>query len=298
MTTVAEAIASTTAKLIDAGIDRREARFEARIIVRHAMGYSVEKLLANQRTLLDFSNESALDALLIRRLKREPLAYILGETEFFGINLKVDSRVLIPRPETETLIEHSIKFIRQNDITNPRVCDIGTGSGNIAIAVALEVPDAHIVAIDFSRAALDVATKNARINDISEDRISFEKIDVNDIQTCLIGDFDVVLSNPPYIRSASLSKLEPEVSQWEPSSALDGGDDGMATLAPVIECLPTLFSERKPSAAFIEIDPPVVAACLALACKSMPDADVELLRDLAGLDRFIAITQKLTIANG
>ncbi|MCY4474487.1 MAG: peptide chain release factor N(5)-glutamine methyltransferase [Chloroflexi bacterium] len=284
MPTVAEAIRTTTSKLLNAGITPDDAPIEARTILRHACGLTQEKLLAGHADQLSETAIQELDRLLIRRTTREPLAYILGEREFYGRTFRVDRRVLIPRPETETLIDLCTDFVEHNNVAQPKICDIGTGSGIIAITLAKQLPNANITAADIDVEALEIAKTNATHHSVN---IQFAVEDAT--RTVARGDFDIIVSNPPYIQTHTLGDLQPEVRDWEPRQALDGGTDGMNILRPLIHSLPELLRKKGPTAAFIEIAPPVVAFCLEIARQSLPDAEIRIHRDFAGLERFLVI---------
>lgn len=154
---------------------------------------------------------------LRKRAEHVPLQYIVGETEFMGLKFKVNSSVLIPRQDTETLVEEALKVIKPG----MRVLDLCTGSGCVIVSILHNVTDVEGYAVDISKQALNVAKENARLNDVS---VMFEPSDLFDHVT---GTFDVIVSNPPYIRSSEIVKLMPEVQSFEPMEALDGKEDGL-----------------------------------------------------------------------
>ena len=156
---------------------------------------------------------------LRRRINGEPIQYILGKTEFMGLEFKVNQDVLIPRPETEILVETALNF------TSSKILDIGTGSGCIAVSLAKFLPQAKIFATDISRKALDIAWENARLNDV-EKRIDFICADLFNGCESLTGSCDLIVSNPPYVRREAIKRLAAEI-QYEPLSALLGGRDGL-----------------------------------------------------------------------
>jgi len=171
------------------------------------------------RPLVD-SERNAIRPLVTRRREREPVAYILGHRDFYGRRFIVTPDVLIPRPETETLVEHALRCIPQDDAC--RVLDVGTGSGAIAVTIAAERPRAIVTATDISEAALKVASKNAERLDVA-DRIRFERAD-------LLSDaeqYDLIVSNPPYIASSDMEALQAEIREHEPVAALEAGEDGL-----------------------------------------------------------------------
>ena len=154
---------------------------------------------------------------LKKRAEHVPLQYIVGETEFMGLKFKVNSNVLIPRQDTETLVEEALKVVKQG----MRILDLCTGSGCIIISILHNVTDVEGYAIDISKQALNVAKENAKLNDVS---VMFERSDLFDNVT---GPFDIIVSNPPYIRTEEIVKLMPEVQTFEPMEALDGKEDGL-----------------------------------------------------------------------
>ena len=260
-----------------------EAETEARLLVQHAAGLDATAFLTTLDSRFPECQRKTLADLLDRRAGREPLAYLLGSKEFFGREFDIDARVLIPRPETEMLVELAAEFAASASHSRLNIADIGTGSGVLAITLAAEIPDAVVTAVDIDQNALDVARLNAGKLGVSE-RVRFVHAHLNELSGTR---FEVVVSNPPYIRSSALRDLEPELS-FEPVQALDGGDDGLAVLGPLIESLPNVLAIGA-SAAFIEIDPPVAAVTARQAAEVLPGSRVEVYRDLAGLDRCLAI---------
>ena len=253
-------------------------------MLRSACGITQEQLLANYSDELPATAANCLEHLLSHRASREPLAYILGEKEFYGRNFQVDRRVLIPRPETELLIELCTQFTEHHHLEQPRICDIGTGSGVIAITLAHEIPNSRITATDISEDALELASSNAKSHDVN---INF--VNNNATEPQIHCHFDIVVSNPPYIKSSALETLQPEVRDWEPRQALDGGPNGMDVLQPLIESLQNLLRKNGPTAAFIEIDPPVAQSCLETARAAVPDAEIQIHLDFAGLERVLVV---------
>ena len=189
-------------------------------------------LYSGDRSLTERQREQ-FDQMQARKLSGEPLQYILGHCEFMGIKLRVDKRVLIPRPETEIMIEEAIKEIHRTWKNQPvDILDVGTGSGNIAIALAKE--GANVTTIDISPDALDAARVNAQYNRV-EDKISFVCQDMETFLRQAIQDkqaFHVIVSNPPYIATSQLARLPKDVQQ-EPKIALDGGEDGLKYLRQI-----------------------------------------------------------------
>jgi release factor glutamine methyltransferase len=193
-------------------------RRDAELLLGACLGLDRVGLYLHFDRPLEASELAAFRALLVRRARREPLQYILGETEFWSLPLAVSPAVLIPRQDTEVLIEEALRVA-----TGGRVLDVGTGSGAIAIALASEWRDARVVALDICPRALQVAAGNARRHGVAA-HIRFVEADLALLPE---GPFDLIVSNPPYIPRADLDGLMPEVRDFEPRRALDGGDDGL-----------------------------------------------------------------------
>jgi release factor glutamine methyltransferase len=218
---VGELLGSCIERLRRCGIPDPE--ISARLIIqKHLKKTPVQMQLAY--------NESVAPELVIRvesditrRIERYPLQYILGEVDFFNIKLKVDERALIPRPETEILVGEAIKASEK--FPSPKILDIGTGSGNIAIALAANIQKALIRAVDISAKAIELARENAILNGVN-DRIEFNESDCLD-SACYqkLGIFDIVVSNPPYVDEREFNKLQPEIRLYEPQIALVPGGD-------------------------------------------------------------------------
>jgi release factor glutamine methyltransferase len=210
-------------RLISAGI--AGGALDAEILLGHILGASREQILLAANTALHEDCLRAYESLVARRLRREPAAYITGTREFWSLYFYVTPDVLIPRPETELLVEIGLTLANDANYARPmRIVDLATGSGAIAVALASELKNAEIVATDVSAKALAVAAGNAARN--NSGTIQFVQGDLFDALQSQSA-FDLIVSNPPYIRSADIDALEPEVSRWEPRSALDGGSDGL-----------------------------------------------------------------------
>ena len=212
--TIGDALARATSRLVAAGVE--SARLESELLLAKACDDCARALLYAEldREMSD-EQVDAFDANLVRREKREPLAYILGEWGFRRLTLKTDRRALIPRPETEVVVERALEHIR--DLDEPRVLDVGTGTGAIALAIADEVPGAQVTAMDVSEEALALARENLELTGING-RVRLVEHDL----TSGLGehDFDLVVSNPPYVEPDELPTLQPEVRDWEPHVAL------------------------------------------------------------------------------
>jgi release factor glutamine methyltransferase len=282
---IADALAAATDALAAAGVPG--ARLDAELLLVAASGRGRANLIADPGAGIDAPTARRFGELVRRRLRREPLAYIVGTKGFRRIELAVDRRVLVPRPETELLVEVALE-------RRPgRVLDVGTGSGAIALAVADELPEAEVVATDTSPGALEVARANAARLGLAG-RVRFEA------GTVPAGEaFDLVLANLPYVAERDWAGLEPEVTQWEPREALLAGPDGLDAyrelLAPLdagpAECLRPTFSdapEALDAAAAIAVE---VGAGQALeVAELIRDAgfgEVEVREDLAGIERVV-----------
>jgi release factor glutamine methyltransferase len=208
--------------LAEKGFD--ETRLHAELLLAHVLGLSrLDLYLQFDRPLIS-GELGRFKALFRRRLAHEPLQYILGETEFMGCRLEVDSQVLIPRPETEQLVETAIGIARGTGGTGLEILDCGTGSGNIAIAMARMLPASAITACDVSPGALAVARRNAERNGTAN--VSFEESDL--FGECLPGrSFDMIVANPPYVSAEEYAGLQAEVREFEPRIAVTDGGDGL-----------------------------------------------------------------------
>jgi release factor glutamine methyltransferase len=212
--TLGDALAAATARLAEAGIE--SARLEAELLLARACDDCARAMLyAELDRELTPEQEAAFEANVKRRVQREPLAYILGEWGFRRLTLKTDRRALIPRPETEIVVERALEHIR--DEADPDVLDVGTGTGAIALAIADEHHGAHITAIDASPEALALAEENRQLTGVNG-RVQLVEHDL----TAGLGrsQFDLVVSNPPYVEPEDLPTLQPEVRDWEPHVAL------------------------------------------------------------------------------
>jgi release factor glutamine methyltransferase len=190
----------------------------------HVLGRDRAYLLSHGELVLSCRELSVYDEFLERRGRGEPLQYITGHQEFWGLDLLVTPAVLIPRPETEHAVEAALEVLRE--LPSPRIVDVGTGSGCIALALASELPSANIVAVDISSAALDVARQNADRLRLS-DRVQFAESDLLGRYLSSGGTFDMVVSNPPYVGESEADKLQVEVREHEPHCALFGGTQGL-----------------------------------------------------------------------
>lgn len=206
-----------------AGPHPERARRDADLLLRHLLKLERAALLVRWREILDAREAAHYQELLQRRLAGEPVQYITGEAEFYGLPLQVSRDVLIPRPETEHVVEKAVALA--GGFSRPRIVDVGTGSGAIALALARELPQASVTAVDVSKPALEIAKENARRNGVSN-RIRFTH---GDLLAPVAGEqFDLVVSNPPYVATSDRDTLDVEVREYEPPIALFAGQDGLS----------------------------------------------------------------------
>lgn len=223
MASVHERLVQAREVLTRAGINAEEAALDAEVLARHALGWDRAALVARWRDAAPETFDARLQPLIARRASREPVAYITGHREFWGLDFEVTPDVLIPRPETELIVEEAVRYA--NEVGPPRdIIDVGTGSGCIAIALAHEFPSARVTATDISTAALTVARQNTRRLGVA-DRVRIVHADLLDNVT---ASADLIVSNPPYVPAGDAPALQPEVGQHEPATALFGGPgDGL-----------------------------------------------------------------------
>ncbi len=219
-------------ELREAGVP--EARFEAELLLRHALGWSREAFFARLHEPAGAEAAGHYFHLLERRRGRVPIQHILGTQEFYGLTFRVTPSVLIPRPETEGVVDEALTELSARDHGTLRIADVGCGSGCIAIAIAREIPGARLFAIDASVAALGVARENAAAHGV-EGRITFLHGDFLDPLLERGERLDLLVSNPPYIVDADIEELAPEVKEHEPRMALAGGADGLSAITRLLE---------------------------------------------------------------
>ena len=237
MITYQQALTRATSKLAAHPDLHPTALQDAAVLLMHLLQIPRATLIAHPERTLDREQQAAYQRLLERRLTFEPIQYILGEVEFYGLTLRVTPAVLIPRPETELLVEAVLERIDKTQAL--QIIDIGTGSGTIAIALAAHLPQSRITAVDLSAEALAIASENARLNHL-EDRIHFLE---SDLLAALPTDqlMDAIVSNPPYIPQADAPTLHPQVRDFEPKLALFAGEAGFDIYQRLIpQALPRL----------------------------------------------------------
>ena len=289
--TLRERLLAARARLIAAGVDNNEAVLDTNLLARHVLGWSRAEMLQRQEDPTPDGFEEAFAALIERRARREPAAYIRGLQEFWSRDFEVTADVLIPRPESELVVEELLALLPIDAPALPRrVADIGTGSGCIAVTVAAERPHLHVVATDISRPALAVARKNADRAGVSP-RIEFVECAYLSGTT---GLFDFILSNPPYVAEAEYEALQPEVREYEPDIALQAGEDGLRDIRQIVD----VSAERlKPGGTlFIEIGHQQADA-LAELVKAFPSLTLaRISHDLQRIPRVAVIERKITNA--
>jgi release factor glutamine methyltransferase len=236
--TLGDAVRAARARLIDAGVPEHEAALDAAGLAMHALQCDRAALLTRDRDPAPHGFHDKFEPLLRRREAREPMAYIRGVQEFWGRDFSVSPAVLIPRPETELVIEEALAWRRDRSVAasaSPLIADIGTGSGCLAVTLACEWPDARLVATDISEAALQVARENARRHGV-DGRIQFRR------GTYLAGigaPIDLIVANPPYVADEERGWLQPEVRDHEPREALFGGTDGLRDARAILALAPS-----------------------------------------------------------
>ncbi len=277
--TLARALQEATEALQAAAIE--DARLEAEVLLRHVLKLDRAHLYARLQEDLSPDAEAAFRSLLTRRLSREPTAYIIGHREFYGLDLETTPAALIPRPETELLVEEALARARRRH--QPLIVDVGTGNGAVAVALAVHLPNAVVVAIDVSREALVLAARNARRHGVQR-RIVFLRAD---LLSALGRPADIVVANLPYVRSADWEALPPEIREHEPRMALDGGASGLREIERLLQQAPPRL--RAGGSLLVELGAPQAGDALAMAGRRFPDASVRVLPDAAGLDRLLAV---------
>lgn len=280
MSEVREALEAAIDGLAAAGVE--DPRLDAELLLGRAMGCERAALIADPAAAVPAAAARAFGGMVRRRLRREPVAYIVGRKGFRRIELAVDRRVLVPRPETELLVEVALER------RPTRVLDVGTGSGAIALAVADELPDCEVTATDTSPGALEVAQANAERLGLA-DRVRFVPGSLPEA-----GEFDLVLANLPYVAERDWPTLQPEVTRWEPSEALLAGPDGLdayrALFADRCRALPRIAQESSTAFGMAAVAAEVgegQAPAVAELVREAGFGGVETRRDLAGIERVV-----------
>lgn len=276
-TTLGAVLGSARSKLARAGIE--SAALDARLLLGYVTGLTREQMIVDDRREIGAAERRRFDDLVERRTTGEPVAYLIGEKEFHGLRFKVSPLTLIPRPDTETLVETALAFCRALDHP-PRILDLGTGSGAILLALLHGCEGASGVGVDRSPGALDVARRNALDLGLQA-RVRFVE---GDWTKGLEGPFDVIVTNPPYITTADMGELMRDVADFEPPGALDGGPDGLDPLRIIARDVKRLFSPPGQFCAEIGLGQ---AAAAKTILKEAGFAEIECVPDLNGIPRCI-----------
>lgn len=274
--TVARVLNWSVAFLAEHGSD--SPRLDAELLLAHSCGCRRIELYTNYERPLTMPERSRMRDLVQRRAAAEPVAYLIGYREFFGLDFEVNAAVLVPRPDTETLIRETLDVLKASD--SARVLEIGTGSGCIAVSLAVNYAGAMFDAVDISPDALAVARRNAEKHRVS-DRIRFVE---SDLYENVQGAFDVIVSNPPYVTSAEYETLDADVKDHEPAAALVGGVDGLDIVRRIVDgCASHLETNGR---LILEIDDRQAEAVAALLTEQ-GFATVRIERDLSGHQRVV-----------
>ena len=279
---VKETLNATGETLIKTGSP--DAKLEAEVLIRHVLGIDRATFFRDLDEPVTDSDRQHLDDLVVRRLRREPLNYITGFREFYGLSFEVSDSVLIPRQETELLVETVISLARSRPKPEMKICDVGTGSGAIAISLAVNLPFAEITAIDISQSALDIADANRRTHGV------YNRVALRRGNLLEPVDFkpEIIVSNPPYIPMGDLSLLQPEI-KYEPRVALDGGTDGLELIRGLLS--QSLDKVSSTGAILFEIDSSQENSARILAREYFPNSHISVLDDLSGSSRAILIEE-------
>ncbi len=258
-------------------------KLASELLLAHVLGIQRIQLYLDMDRPASAAERRAYRELVERAANHEPVQYLVGQAHFFSLPFKVDKSVLIPRPSTETLVEGAIQFIKHTPgHAIPRIADVGTGSGCIAISLAVNLPEARVLATDISPAALKLARVNAELHAVA-DRIDLVR---GSLLEPLAGElFDLIVSNPPYISDAEWAAVEPNVKNFEPVTALRGGHDGLDLIRPLIA---QAGQYLKPAGRLaIELSSSQGAAALALARQTPDLINPRIVADFEGLDRIL-----------
>ena len=270
------------------GAEIADASVEAELLLGHVLGMSRTGLYTEPEKPLTSAETERLRDLVRRRLDGEPAAYILGHCEFYGIELYVDSRTLIPRPETELLVEEALELAHRVSHQGKQtiIADIGTGCGAIAISLALALPRAKIYATDISPSALKVAEANCRRHGVSG---RVELLQGNLLEP-LPQAVDLVVANLPYVKDCEFRDLSPEVREYEPTIALTGGRDGLDKIREMLEQMQakkSAYPGEGPAYLLLEIGQGQGEMVTSLVNDYFPQASIELVSDLGGVERVV-----------
>lgn len=267
-----QALANGTQLLRDFRIENAE--LDAELLLAHAVSRPREHVFAQDRLSLTSSQRKTFRQLLARRASREPVAYLVGTREFYGLPLAVSRHVLIPRPETETLVELALAALRRGDVSAPRIVDVGTGSGAIALALAKHATHARITAVDVSAEALALARRNAIRLKLGQ-RVTFRR---SDLLSRVRGPVHLICANLPYITNRQLDELPADVREYEPRLALAGGPDGLFWYERLLRQVPAIAANR--AVVLCEIGPNLKTGFERIVSRVLPRAALTFYPDL------------------
>jgi release factor glutamine methyltransferase len=283
--TIHARVAAARQRLRDAGIPSDEADLDARLLAEYVLGWTTERYFVDANLEEPDGFAARYEPLVTRRASREPYAYIVGREEFWGLDFEITPAVLIPRPETELIVEIALELFPHRDAAF-RVCDIGTGSGCIGVAIAHERPHATITAIDISPSALAVARRNAERHGVAS-RVEWRG---GDLFAGAHDAWDLVVSNPPYVADRDRPTIQAEVGQYEPAQALFAGADGLDTIRRLVATAP---GHLRPDGYFVfEFGFGQADAVVELLATAAGLRLVAIRPDLQGIER-AALTQKV-----
>jgi release factor glutamine methyltransferase len=272
-----QALEYAGARLRDTGIE--DAPLEGEVLLRHVLGLDRARLFSHLDEDMSHRQEEGLERVLERRRQGEPVAYITGHREFYGLDFIVNRNVLIPRPETELLVEKAIDSAREGDVR--KIADIGTGSGAIAVSLAVNLPAVTVYATDISARALAVAGKNCRRHGVSGRVVLLR----GDLLEPLPGPVDLIIANLPYVRAVDLKAGS--LLSYEPALALDGGEDGLDGIS--IFCRGASSKLRPGGGLMLEVGQGQAENVRELLRKVFPGAVIETGCDLAGIERMVSL---------
>jgi release factor glutamine methyltransferase len=260
-------------------------RLDATLLLEYVMDAPRENFIGADARVLTPDECAGLESAVSRRLTGAPIAYITGEVGFYGRTFSVDERVLVPRPETEHIVEAAVAALRASGKTRGNIADIGTGSGAIAISLAAELPDTWVFGTDISHGAIDLARRNAARNNVFQSCTFLH----GDLAQPLgrFAPFDCLVANLPYVPTADVPRA-PDPVAFEPLLALDGGPDGLALYRRLIAALPALLAPQAP--VMFEAAPGTIEPLAALVEAAHPSVNPRIFADYAGLGRYIAFT--------
>jgi len=289
--TIAQALAVGVMRLrSDAAAEavRASARADAQILLGEVLQLDGAQILAHGDEELDADLLDVFGLLLGERMRGVPVAYLTHKAGFYGREFYVDETVLVPRPESENVVEAVLADLRARLASGarPSILDVGTGSGALAITLAAELPEVTVCAVDLSEAALAIARRNARELGVGE-RVTFVASDLTTELTPSAGPFDCIVANLPYVPSADVP-VPPNPVGFEPAAALDGGEDGLGVYRRLLSELPHLVAPG--ASLYFEGAPPVIYPLAGLAKAAFGGAQIRVGEDYAGLERFVAVT--------